>query len=159
MDELNYVREGCKADIRYEGIRKLCEFLSKIAEINMTVQQNDISNFVALCTCPDTNLEDFYMEHAERYMSEMSVSQIFNHGEIQEIIDKVNSNNATNYSQIEAIHKVNEAVNHCDVPKLRKVLFDPNLGLRVVGQIDSNADDDTFVHIMCLMRDHKGMLN
>ena len=42
-----------------------------------------------------------------------------NQGDIQEIIDNVNNNHQSNYLQIEALQKINEAVEKCDAPKLR----------------------------------------
>ena len=33
MEELNYVREGCKSDIRYEGIKKVIPKMQKLLKI------------------------------------------------------------------------------------------------------------------------------
>merc|ERR1712083_64761 len=58
MDELNYVRHGCKSDIRYEGIKKLCEFLSIIAEINYAIEQNNSTQVWSLAASSEANIED-----------------------------------------------------------------------------------------------------
>jgi len=39
--ELRYVREGSKADLRYEGVQALTEFLTMVAEINLAVEKGN----------------------------------------------------------------------------------------------------------------------
>ena len=58
--------------------------------------------------------------------------------------------------QIEALQKINEAVEKCDAPKLRQSLLDPNLGLNndLKDELLDIGDDDA-IHFLCLMRDFK----
>ena len=132
---------------------QLCEFLSIIAEINRTIQDHDLEAFGSLLTSPGANIEDVTEANLRKYMQackKMGSHKLFNHGDLQEIIDDCNNN----FSQIEAIKEVNEAVEKCDVPRLKLALLNADLALN----IEDLNDDDT-IHILCLMRDYKANLS
>ena len=92
--------------------------------------------------------------------------QLLNHGDVQEIIDQVNNSigNGLSLQKIEAVRKVNEAVENCDAPKLRIALLDSNLMLAqelkkdLVEDLLAISDDDA-IHLLCLMRDLKANLS
>ena len=133
---------------------QLCQFLSIIAEINRAVQDNDLEAFASLLTSPGANIEDVKEANLGQYMKtcKQKSPQLFNHGDLQEIIDDCNNN----FTQIEAIREVNEAVEKCDVPRLKLALLNSDLALQVESL--ELSDDDT-IHILCLMRDYKANLS
>ena len=178
LEELNYVREGCQSDIRFEGIKKLCEFLSLIAKLNDSVERFDRMQFLNIATNSNANLEDVIDANVERYLDAMQRSllekkkgafkQLLNHGDIQEIIDQVNNTigNGLSLQKIEAVRKVNEAVEKCDAPKLKAALLDSDLMLaeeldkeRELDQDLLAIGDDDAVHLLCLLRDLKANLS
>ena len=176
LEELNYVREGCNSDIRFEGIKKLCEFLSIIARINISIERYDKLQFWELSTATGANIEDVIEANLEKYLDSMqsfllekkhgAFKQLLNHGDVQEIIDQVNNSigNGLSLQKIEAVRKVNEAVENCDAPKLRIALLDSNLMLAqelkkdLVEDLLAISDDDA-IHLLCLMRDLKANLS
>lgn len=157
MNELNYVRDGCHSDIRFEGIQKLCEFLSIIAKINMAVKDGAKSDFVKWITFEKANIEDVYDSNIDEYMREMRRENgILNHGDVQEIIDKVNLSQQSNFAQIQAVHEVNEAIEKCDVPRLKQALMSIE---SVKNELTGMNEEEDYVHLMCLMRDFKANLS
>ena len=128
--------------------------MSIIAEINRAVQDNDLEAFASLLTSPGANIEDVKEANLGQYMKacKQKSLQLFNHGDLQEIIDDCNNN----FTQIEAIREVNEAVEKCDVPRLKLALLNSDLALQVESL--ELSDDDT-IHILCLMRDYKANLS
>ena len=109
----------------FSSFLQVCEFLSIIAEINLAIEENNSNQVYTLATSSDF-LEDLHENNMKKYMAEMQIERqrkILNHGDIQEIIDNVNSNHQSNYLQIEALQNINEAVEKCDAPKLRCVHY------------------------------------
>ena len=114
------VRQGCNSDIRFEGIKKLVEFLSIIARINITIENNDKSDFFSLVSAAGANIEDVIESNVGKYLDSLKrfliskqnngpYQQLLNHGDVQEIVDQVNNSigNGLNLQKIEAIRKVN----------------------------------------------------
>ena len=133
---------------------QLCEFLSIIAKINKSIQENDLEKFGSLLTSPEANIEDVSEANIRKYLQACKKSQnpLLNHGDLQELIDDCNNN----FGQIEAIKEVNEAIEKCDVPRLKSALNNPDLALLKIGDLTS---DDDIIHILCLMRDFKANLS
>ena len=153
LEELNYVKIGSKSDLRFEGMKKLCEFLSKIAQINVAIRENSIETFANLVI--EANIEDFYPSNVEKYLKKMSkIGKILSHADLQEIIDCVNAENEQNWTKIQAVQKVNEAVENCDVPKLKLSLEHPDLGLDL-----KDLSEDFTVHLLCLLREFKSNMS
>ena len=136
--------------------------MSIIAEINLAIEQNNSDQVFRLSKSSEANIEDIHETNLKKYMIEFQIERkkkILNHGDIQEIIDNVNSNLQSNYLQIEALQAINKAVEKCDAPKLRQALLDPNLGLdnELKNELHGIGDDDA-IHFLCLMRDFKSNL-
>ena len=131
---------------------QLCEFLSIIAKINQSIQENNLEKFEALLTSPEANIEDVSEATIRKYFQacQKSKNPLLNHGDLQEIIDDCNNN----FGQIEAIKEVNEAIEKCDVPRLKSALSNPDLAIKIGGLTDDDA-----IHILCLMRDFKANLS
>ena len=136
--------------------------MSIISEINLAIDENKPTKVYRLAISSEANIEDIHETNIKKYMAELILKRqrkLLNHGDIQEIIDNVNSNLQSNYLQIEALQAINQAVEKCDAPKLRQALLDPNLGLdnELKNELHGIGDDDA-IHFLCLMRDFKSNL-
>ena len=69
--ELNYVRVGCQSDIQFEGIKKMCEFLSSIAKINDAIKRFDKKQFLNVASAPNSNIDDVNFAYVDRYLFTM----------------------------------------------------------------------------------------
>ena len=125
--------------------------MSIIAKINKSIQENNLEKFCTLLTSPEANIEDVSEANLRKYLQACkSKNSLLNHGDLQEIIDDCNNN----FGQIEAIKEVNEAIEKCDVPRLKSALKNPDLALKI-----EDLSDDDAIHILCLMRDFKANLS
>ncbi len=144
LAELSFIREDCRSDLKYEAVKKVCEFLAPIAKINKAAEARNCSEFWQLSTARGVNLEDLEYNLREKYVEaicaalsvklrDRNACPLLNHAEIQDTIDLVNDEMKTaksrDYKRIEAIREVNDAVERNDAPRLRSALFNPDLRL------------------------------
>jgi Ras GTPase-activating-like protein IQGAP1 len=130
-----------------------------------------------LASTRGANIEDIIEANSTKYLNAMrqmlsdkrrtttSGEEWLNHGCLQEAVDSVNNAGVAGYDylRIEAVHKVNEAVDKCDAPRLRAALLNPDLRLlddlklkdvSLINDLMSIGDDDA-IHLLCLLRDLK----
>ena len=94
--------------------------MSIIARINITIENNDKSEFYSLVTTAGANIEDVIESNVGKYLDSLKrlliskqnngpYQQLLNHGDVQEIVDQVNNSigNGLNFQKIEAIRRVN----------------------------------------------------
>ena len=94
--------------------------MSIIAQINITIENNDKSEFFSLVTTAGANIEDVIESNVGKYLDSLyrlltskqnngPYQQLLNHGDVQEIVDQVNNSigNGLNFQKIEAIRRVN----------------------------------------------------
>lgn len=141
--------------------------MSIIARINRAVELQNAQDFLDLASNPGASIEDVIKENIPNYlrtMKSIQAEKLLNHGDIQEVIDTVNNND---FKKIEAVRKVNEAVEKCDAPRLRIALLDPELNLgQELGKISESLvndlmsiGDDEAIHLLCMLRDLKANLS
>ena len=94
--------------------------MSIIARINITIENNDKSEFFSLVSTVGANIEDVMENNVGKYLDSLKrflmskqnngpYQQLLNHGDVQEIVDQVNNSigNGLNFQKIEAIRRVN----------------------------------------------------
>ena len=112
--------------------------MSIIARINITIENNDKSEFFSLVSTVGANIEDVMENNVGKYLDSLKrflmskqnngpYQQLLNHGDIQEIVDQVNHSigNRLNFQKIEAIRKVNvSTLSHLLIPWGRSSKFE-----------------------------------
>lgn len=115
FSSLKLIQDESGADLNYDGIFKPVCFLNLVAEVGLAARKRDSNLVQEALANPELYIQDLEKKCMEKYseaiMQQSSKSsELLSHGDIQDIVDRVNNDNSDYLHTLHGVEKVNSAV-------------------------------------------------